>query len=412
MKTLIIAPVPLDGKNTHLGGGVSFSYISIIELLKKSGHEVRYLSPWHNLEPMHIKLYPGFRDINFSKANLCKIENEIAWADKVLIPDSSISFKALQIAQKLNTPSVLCNHTDCFKLLATTARKKYGLLAYIATNLFLLPILSRRMKLLAKCSSLFLTTTKANRDQLSKLGVDVHGLFDNITLKTLVFKKKDDPEEIQRIREDLLSGTNFEKIILFAGRIAYEKRISLLFEARPDNALLVIVGDGPASQEVQKHHAPSKGILFLNKMLAQEELRKVIKATDLTVSASDFETLGMAVYETWLCGNKSVVQNSGGFIDQIKGPSYGKLVDYDNPKLAKQAITEILADKTPLATEQALPQEKCIEKYLIEATSRPQVSKSSEWLLSIIDRMTLIFVKHQNRNRKLLFSISNMKILK
>jgi glycosyltransferase involved in cell wall biosynthesis len=400
MKVLIIAPVPLDGNNTHFGGGVSFSYIGIIKLLESKGHEVRYLSPWHNLEPMFFKYYPGFREISFSHSNRKKIEEQMAWADKVLLPDSTISSFVLKTAKKLKTPVVLCNHTDCFKLISTTFTNRSGLVIAAITRMVLFPFYKIKLRLLSKGASLYLTTTRENKKTITKMGIRVDGLFDNIGPKTLIFGEHDSEDEIKEIRSDLLRGTHFKKIILFAGRIAEEKRIPLLFEARPDNALLVIVGDGPIAEKIMSFHNPEKGIVFINKMLPQDRLRKLIKATDLSVSASDFETLGMSVYETWLCGNKSVVQNDGGFKDQIRDLSHGKLIDFKKSKEARQAIEEVLLDDTPLATVPALPIEKSIEVYLKEATKVPSLSKLSEWFFAWTDSIVLLFASYRDDGNK------------
>jgi glycosyltransferase involved in cell wall biosynthesis len=400
MKLLIIAPVPLDGQNTHFGGGVSFSYMGMENLFKEHGHEVRTLSPWHNLEPIFFKSYPGFREIAFTRFNKDKIKHNIEWADKVLLPDSNISSYVVKTAKRLNTPTIICNHTDFFKLVSTTFGNKFGLIIASILKSFLFPPLKLKIKILTKATSLYLTTTQQNKNLLHSMGLRVDGLFDNIGPKSMLFKEQDDPEEIARLRQNLIQGTRFDKIILFAGRIAEEKRIPLLFKARPQNAMLVIVGDGPISKKISRYHNPEEGITFINKMLPQESLRKLIKATDLSVSASDFETLGMSVYESWLCGKKSVVQNDGGFKDQIKDLSYGKLVDFNDSEVAKAAISEVLNDKTPIATIQALPTEKSILEYLCEVSDAPKLSKLNELIIVFLDSLVMLFATRRNTEKK------------
>ncbi|MFZ4715613.1 MAG: glycosyltransferase [Bacteriovoracaceae bacterium] len=400
MKFLIIAPVPLDGQNTHFGGGVSFSYMGIENLLKENGHEVRILSPWHNLEPMFFNSYPGFREIAFTRFNKDKIKRHIAWADKVLLPDSNISSYVVKIANRLNTPTIICNHTDCFKLLSTTFRNKFGLICSSILKSILFPCLRIKTKILSNAASLYLTTTEQNKKFLQSMGFRVNGLFDNIGPKSMVFRQKDDSAEIANIRRNLLQGTQFNKIILFAGRIAEEKRIPLLIKARPENVMLVIVGDGPISHKINKYHNPQSGVNFINKMLSQDNLRKLIKATDLSVSASDFETLGMSVYETWLCGNKSVVQNDGGFKDQVKDLSHGKLVDFSDSEMAKAAINEVLNCSTPISAIQALPTEKSILDYLIEIKTIPQISKVEQFILFLIDSIVVLYATRRNTEKK------------
>jgi len=92
-------------------------------------------------------------------------------------------------------------------------------------------------------------------------------------------------------------------ILLFAGRWSPEKRIHLLLDAVPDGCALVIVGDGTAEYAVSIAAAgPSAGrvqVLPQRKMLNACELRTAYAAADVFLSASNFETLGNTVIESW-----------------------------------------------------------------------------------------------------------------
>lgn len=397
MKVLIIAPVPLDGHNIDCGGGVSFSYMAMIDMLRVKGHEVRWLSPWHNLEPMYLKMYPGFRDIRFSWKNRRKIRKEMQWADRVLTPDSCASYLILQLAREQRTPVILCNHTNCFKLVAAALRKqRYGRVRSFLAKMFVFPIGVLKLRLMSRASSMFLVTTKSNQSFLQRLGVKVDGIFDNITIKTRVFREPDSLSEINKIRRDLLRDTGCQSIIMYAGRVANEKRIPLLIKARPPRSLLLIVGDGPAAPEITALSEAEGRVKFINRMVSQQQLRKLYKACDLAVSASDFETLGMSVYEAWLCGKQSVVEDCGGFRDQIRNERYGSLVSFDRACEARQAIEDLLENPRPLAFKPALPLESSIEEYLQTAKPLPKLDVFSRGILSLIDYVVLIFGSPKN----------------
>ena len=73
-------------------------------------------------------------------------------------------------------------------------------------------------------------------------------------------------------------------------------------------------------------------------MVPQDILRKYYRAADLHISASNSETYGMTVRESLYCGTPVVVQNAGGFIEQVRPFIDGILVDYEDSNSSKKTI--------------------------------------------------------------------------
>jgi glycosyltransferase involved in cell wall biosynthesis len=147
-----------------------------------------------------------------------------------------------------------------------------------------------------------------------------------------VFKEADAQETIRKIRDRFCQLTGRKRIALYAGRWSFEKEIGKLIAPLPADFGLIIVGDGPARTTVEGYHNPQRGIVALpDGMVSQHTLRQFYKAADVNVSASSFETFGMTVLEAQLCGTPSIVQNAGGFRDQLTTvmvENVGVLTDY------------------------------------------------------------------------------------
>ena len=185
-------------------------------------------------------------------------------------------------------------------------------------------------------SDVTFTTSYVFKDRLKSIGFNIDFVMDQ-DFKCEDFKVKDNAEEISRLRNNLLApGTKY--VALYAGRLSNEKRIELLFPALPDNVTLVIVGDGPEKENIFKLQKSYRNVKIVAEMVPQHVLRKYYKASDLHVSASDGETYGMTVREALYCKTAVVVQNDGGFLEQVRPGVDGFLVDFSDIAEAKAAI--------------------------------------------------------------------------
>lgn len=148
---------------------------------------------------------------------------------------------------------------------------------------------------------------------------------------------------MRQAREWLTEGKPEKKVILYVGRWSPEKGILQLIDAKPKDAILSIVGDGPQGDVLEAKHDPSNGVIIKRGIVNQDRLRVLYKASDVFVSASKFETLGMTVCESVLCGTPVVCQRAPGFINQIKEGVNGYLCDFDNSEETRELLERVLA---------------------------------------------------------------------
>ena len=114
------------------------------------------------------------------------------------------------------------------------------------------------------------------------------------------------------------------------GRWAHEKRIEKIINNVPDHLLCVVVGDGGVESYVQMICDVSKkthNVLTLRGMVDVPLLRTYYTAADLYVSASNFETCGNTLPESWCCGTPVAVEPSQGHLEWLQDGMNGFAID-------------------------------------------------------------------------------------
>ena len=115
-----------------------------------------------------------------------------------------------------------------------------------------------------------------------------------------------------------------EKIILYVGRLVYEKGIQHLISAMPkilqgyNDTKLLIVGKGGMIDEL-KNQAYQLGIIdkvYFTGYLNSKDLKKMYKCADVAVFPSTYEPFGIVALEAMLAGIPTVVSDVGG-LDEI-----------------------------------------------------------------------------------------------
>lgn len=128
------------------------------------------------------------------------------------------------------------------------------------------------------------------------------------------FSPKVDPMPVRKI----LGIKPGEKVIMTAGRVSFEKNISLIvrackeLEKDGEDFRLVITGDGPAFGSVKKlvSDLGLSGRTVMPGFCRPYELPFYYSAADVFVTASTFETQGLAMLEAMSCGKPVVGANS------------------------------------------------------------------------------------------------------
>jgi len=141
-----------------------------------------------------------------------------------------------------------------------------------------------------------------------------------------------------------LHGCEGKTVLLFAGRLVWEKDLRTLAEAyriitsQRSDALFVLAGDGPVRGELE---AMMPGALFLGQ-LAGTELSAAYASSDVFVFPSTTETFGNVTLEAMACGIPPVCAREGGASGFVKSGATGLLVEPRDGKDLAEKISFML----------------------------------------------------------------------
>lgn len=127
-----------------------------------------------------------------------------------------------------------------------------------------------------------------------------------------------------------------EFLLIYAGRLDWEKRTHLVveaFEKLPADfpGVLVLVGEGPQREELAARAARNGRIHLLPFEPDRQRLAALLASADLYVSAMPFETFGLSVIEAQACGLPVVGVRGGAMIDRVPA-GLGLLGRVDSPE--------------------------------------------------------------------------------
>lgn len=145
-----------------------------------------------------------------------------------------------------------------------------------------------------------------------------------------VYQQVDSSEQIQKLR-DRYGYAPDTPVLLSLSRLAYEKNIHALIEAMPDilvhkpNAQLLIVGDGPARQTLERQ-VRQMGLTDHIQFAGQvdnDHVYHYYQMADVFVSASDSESQGLT-YDEALASDLPIVVMRSKYTDElIDDPAIG-----------------------------------------------------------------------------------------
>jgi glycosyltransferase involved in cell wall biosynthesis len=164
-------------------------------------------------------------------------------------------------------------------------------------------------------------------------GVDTNGF-------SPAFRRED-------VRQTIAPGA--EKILVYTGRLAPEKRLDILMEAFPmvretlgPKVALVLVGDGPWMGRLRE--ARVEGVHFLGYRTGVP-LAEAYAAGDVFAFPSDTETFGNVVTEALASGLPVVAPAKGGVVDSVISGKTGILVPPRDPKAFADGLLRLLTDE-------------------------------------------------------------------
>ncbi len=143
-----------------------------------------------------------------------------------------------------------------------------------------------------------------------------------------------------------------EKIILFMGRLVYEKGVQHLISAMPKilegyrDSKLIICGKGEMQEELQRQ-AEAMGIgnkVYFAGYMNGKDVQKMYKAADIAVFPSTYEPFGIVALEAMLSENPVVVSDIGGLDEIVEHRVNGMKAYCGNPNSIADSILELLYD--------------------------------------------------------------------
>ena len=144
-----------------------------------------------------------------------------------------------------------------------------------------------------------------------------------------------------------------EKLVLFVGRLVYEKGAHVLINAIPKiiagiNAKFVIVGSGYMKDQllnIVKSMGLEHKVLFAG-FVDDETLLRLQSCADVSVVPSLFEPFGIVALEAMAAKSAVVVSDTGGLAEIVDHDVTGVKVYPNNPESLAWGVTKVLTNKT------------------------------------------------------------------
>lgn len=155
--------------------------------------------------------------------------------------------------------------------------------------------------------------------------------------------------EKQKVLSEFNINKNYERIVLYAGRLTENKGIDVLLNATKryenGNILTIIAGGGGLLKELEAQVSKLnlKDVVFVGDQ-TQENLSKLYNIADVLAVPSRVEGFGLVAIEALACGTPVVATNKGGMTDFIND-EVGALVNVEDEIMLEQEISKILNEE-------------------------------------------------------------------
>lgn len=319
-----------------LVNGVVTSVVNLKEGLEKDGHEVRILTlsgTHHSMKVGNVYylgsidggiIYPNIRILG--SMGLSIMEELIKWKPDVIHTQCEFStfVPAKIISKRTGAPIVHTYHT-----------------VYEKYTEYLIPgkRLGRRLaaqftKSITSHTDAVIVPTDKMEDMLLSYKVDTPMYVVPTGIKLERFLS-DNEAKRKEIRNRYGIGED-ECILTFVGRLAKEKNLEEIIEfmddARTADIRLMIVGDGPDREEIEKEVAKRhlENRVIMTGMVNPSEVADYYKAGDIFVSASTSETQGLTYMEAMASGLVPLCRNDEALDDVIDNGRNGFVYDGKN----------------------------------------------------------------------------------
>jgi phosphatidylinositol alpha 1,6-mannosyltransferase len=301
--------------------GVTNSVLRVLETLATKGHDALVIAPDSAEAPstyagFRVKRVPslavkGLLPVGFPQRSM---EPLIEGFNPDVIHLASPFFLgkyATRIAQRLSIPTLSIYQTD----VAGFARH-YGLsIAHSQLTNWVANIHKQTDRTLAPSSW--------SCEQLQSSGVDNVALW-----QRGVDSVKFNPDKRSAALRESFTAASQDKIIVgYVGRLANEKRIEDLAPLHDRHDVqLVIVGDGPARQKLERALPRAQFVGYQS----GEDLAAHYASFDIFVHTGKHETFCQSIQESLASGVPVIAPNSGGPLDLVQHGATGFLLDTSN----------------------------------------------------------------------------------
>lgn len=303
--------------------GVVTTLCRLLEHLRDHGHEALLVAPETNLEsyagaqiiPLRGVPLPAYPELRLTPpqpgltAQLRRFQPDIVH----LAGTMALGVTGRHAARQLGLPLVGAYHTD-FPAYTT----HYGL-GFLRTLAYRYLRWVHNSCALTLCPSLAtisdLRTHGFRRLRLWSRGVDTERFH---------------PRHRSEAWRAAVGAQPGERVLLYVGRLAAEKRLDLLAEVLPSlpNTRLVLVGDGPARPWLEQRLGSARA--HFTGYLRGDELATAYASADLFAFPSDTETFGQVIQEAMASGLPVVAARAGGAIDLVRDGVTGALFQPGN----------------------------------------------------------------------------------
>lgn len=320
---------------------------------------------YYHLPSLPFPFYPGYRMSTVHRRDIKKIfEKEKPDVVHLHAPVLA-GLKALYVSKNLGLPTVVTYHTHFPDYVSHLS---LGILRGKVEDLAKVPV-KRLIKSVFSKADIITAPTPALQKELSSYGLqNVQFIPNGIDFSKFKNSKKIDVRKKHSIPKE-------KRIILYVGRISFEKRLDVLLSAfkkiseKRDDVFLLIAGGGPYLDDYTKL-AQAMGLqnIAFAGFVPDENLSSYYAAADLFVSASDTETFGLTFVEAMFFGLPVVGVNRLGASDVIT-QKVGLLAEPSNSTDLARCISLVL-DHKKLFDEFKKNAKKEAQKYSIENTVR------------------------------------------
>lgn len=336
--------------------GVSTSIVCLKKALEKKGHEVYVVTV--NNEKMGYSydekervmripaLKAGIYDYRLSMIYSFKAKKKIKELNLDVIHSQTefgIGTFARLVAMELDIPIVHTYHTLYEEYLNSLTKNKIkymvnGFVEYLA-EYYCDSSIGELIVPTAKTKEIFKKQYKFKRE--------VHVIPNGIDLDKFSIENIN-KKELEKIKKQYgIKDTDF--VIMYVGRLGPEKNITFLARAQKQivkkhkNCKLVIVGEGPMKNELEKITSSIRENVIFTGKIPQSDIQYYYRLADVFATASKFETQGLTVIEALASGVCALCILDDSFKDALIDNVNGNFFENDKEYVA--LVDKLMTDE-------------------------------------------------------------------